>query len=130
MSPYKYQHLPTSSPHPQTLPMPPGCRRYSSSSRLAPALQVAIGVPADLPNELKPNFTKGCAYTSSTPYPNLVARGALNPLGSASQQPSLPDLDLSSAHNGNYIHLVRMDDDVEKRYENMKSKTRALSNIV
>ncbi|TVT98030.1 hypothetical protein EJB05_56699, partial [Eragrostis curvula] len=26
--------------------------------------------------------------------------------------------------------LVRMDDDVEKRYENMKSKTRALSNII
>ncbi|TVU39191.1 hypothetical protein EJB05_12598, partial [Eragrostis curvula] len=137
--------------------MPPGCRRYSSSSRPAPALQVAIGVPGDLLNGLKPNFVKGCAYTSYTSYPNLVARGALNPPGSASQQPSLPDLDLSSAQDGDHpsiyscfsrnatpsatvsarphhkttdrspFQFIRMVDDVEKRYENMKSKKRALS---
>ncbi|TVU19077.1 hypothetical protein EJB05_35209, partial [Eragrostis curvula] len=116
---------------------------------------IGIGVPDGLPNGLKPNFTCWCASTSSTSYPKFVGRESLNPPGSASEQPSLPFLDLFSTNDGVIpllysrasrnampsstvaagwhqfltvdLLFIRMDDDMKKRYENMKSKKIALS---
>ncbi|TVU39329.1 hypothetical protein EJB05_12742, partial [Eragrostis curvula] len=142
---------PTPSPHPQTHSTPPGCRHASSLSRPAMPLPTGIGVPDDLLNELKPNFARRCVSLSSSSYPKLVDRGVLKPPGSACQQPPLPVLDLSSANNVFYdmfimfgvlylivcafllslVTFLRIDDDVEKRYESMNSKSsRPLSNTI
>ncbi|TVU17979.1 hypothetical protein EJB05_34042, partial [Eragrostis curvula] len=119
--------------------MPPGCRRYCLPSRPATQPPIDIDVPGDPAIQTPPNFTSMCAMKSSTTYPKIASRSDTGRRGSNSQCRLLAVLDLSCAPderphhdptNRSPFQLVRMDDDVEKRYENMKSKTRALSNII
>ncbi|TVU26692.1 hypothetical protein EJB05_29248, partial [Eragrostis curvula] len=70
---------------------------------------------------------KSKVFFHSHEYLSLICSPAsrnATPLSTVTEQPHYDPTNRSP------FQLVRMDDDVEKRYENMKSKTRALSNIV
>ncbi|TVT98029.1 hypothetical protein EJB05_56698, partial [Eragrostis curvula] len=146
--------LPTStstSPRPPHTHKPSPCRRYCLPSRPATQPPIDIDVPGDPAIQTPPNFTSiplqhiqisrqdliqvdgdlirnvYCSLFWIYPARLMILRETSRNAMRLSDVTERPHHDPT---NRSPFQLVRMDDDVEKRYENMKSKTRALSNII